>query len=259
MNYETLLVEVGDDFVATITLNRPESWNAFNTTMATELDLAFRELDADDDVRAIIVRGAGKSFCVGIDLNEFFGKTPTEYHAWVERMEHPLITITHMGTPVIAQVHGVAAANGCGIVAAADMAVAADDARMGLTAINVGLSCLGPVIPVTRIMGRKRSLEMLLFGELFKADDALAMGLVNKVVPPSDLETATRHWASLLAKKSPVAVQLSKKAFYATIDQEYHKAFDYMNEAFSRLCSTEDGQEGVKAFLEKRDPDWKGR
>ena len=259
MNYESLLVEVGDDYVATITLNRPESLNSFNTTMATELDLAFRELDADDDVRVIIVKGAGKAFCAGIDVNEFFGKTAFEYHAWIERMERPLVTITHMATPVIAQVHGIAAANGCGLVAAADMAVAGENARMGLTAINVGLTCVGPVVPVTRILGRKRSLEMLLFGELFKADEALAMGLVNKVVPKADLETATRHWASLLAKKSPVAVQLSKQAFHATIDQEYHKAFDYMNEAFARLCTTEDAQEGVKAFLEKRDPEWKGR
>lgn len=160
---------------------------------------------------------------------------------------------------MIAQVQGIAAANGCGLVAAADIAVAAENARMGLTAINVGLSCMGPVIPVTRLLGRKRSLEMLLFGDLFKAQEALQLGLINKVVPNSDLEAATRHWASLLAKKSPVAVQMSKQAFYATLDQEYHKAFEYMNEAFARLCTTEDAREGVQAFLEKRDPVWKGR
>ena len=257
MNYDNLLVEIGDDFVAAVTLNRPEHLNTFNTPLARELVGVFEDLDRDTRVRVIVIKGQGKAFCAGIDIKEFFDKTTMEYRAWVELMEKPLFTISRMRKPVIAQVHGVAAANGAGLVAAADLAVAAENARIGLTAINVGLNCVGPVIPVSRSVGRKRALEMLFFGELVKAKDALEMGLVNKVVPADDLDGETRRWAARLAKKSPVAMQIAKQAFYAVADMDYNRSFDYMNEAFARLCSTDDAKEGVTAFLERRQPDWK--
>jgi len=205
----------------------------------------------------IIVKGMGKAFCAGIDVSDFFGKSTMEYREWIECMEMPLVTISRISKPVIAQVHGVAAANGAGLVAAADLAVASEDARLGLTAINVGLNCIGPVIPVTRSVGRKRALELLFYGELVNAQEALNMGLVNRVVPTADLERETRNWAAVLAQKSPVALQIAKKAFYAAADLDYYKAFEYMNEAFARLCSTEDAKEGINAFLEKRSPVWK--
>ena len=259
MSYENLLTEIGDDFVADITLNRPDQLNTFNTPLAGELVQALEELDADTNVRVIIVKGAGKAFCAGIDVNELKGKTAMEYKAWIEHMEKPLVTISRMSKPVIAQVQGVAAANGAGLVAAADLAIAADNTRFGLTAINVGLNCIGPVVPVTRSVGRKRALELLLYGDLIKAPVALEMGLLNRVVPNGDLENETRNWAATLARKSPVAVQISKKAFYAAADLDYYKAFEYMNEAFARLCTTEDAKEGVNAFFEKRVPEWKLR
>ncbi|MFZ0131498.1 MAG: enoyl-CoA hydratase-related protein [Desulfobacterales bacterium] len=259
MSTENLLVDIGEDHVAAITLNRPEQLNTFNTELARGLVTALEELDREDRARVIIIKGAGQAFCAGIDIKEFFGKTAMEYRAWIETMEKPLVTISRMRTPVIAQVQGVAAANGAGLVAAADLAVAADNARIGLTAINVGLNCVGPVIPVSRSVGRKRALELLFFGELLKAGEALDMGLVNKVVPADELEAATRRWAARLAKKSPVALQIAKKAFYASADMEYTQAFDYMNEAFARLCTSEDATEGVKAFLDRRTPEWKER
>ena len=259
MNYETLIVETGKDFVAAITLNRPDHLNTFNTPLATELEQAFHELDADENVRVIIIKGAGKAFCAGIDVNELPDKSALQYRDWIGRMEKPLVTISRLAKPVIAQVHGVAAANGAGLVAAADLAVAADNARLGLTAINVGLNCIGPVVPVTRSVGRKRALELLFYGDLIKAAEALNMGLVNRVVPAADLEAETRRWAADLARKSPIAVQISKKAFYTAADLDYYKAFAYMNEAFARLCTTEDAKEGVQAFFEKRVPQWKLR
>ncbi|MBN2539381.1 MAG: enoyl-CoA hydratase/isomerase family protein, partial [Deltaproteobacteria bacterium] len=149
------------------------------------------------------------------------------------------------------------AANGAGLVAAADLAVAGENTRIGLTAINVGLNCIGPVIPVTRSVGRKRALELLFYGDLITAREALSMGLVNRVVPEADLDTETRSWAAILAQKSPVALQIAKKAFYTAADLDYYKAFEYMNEAFARLCSTEDAGEGISAFKEKRNPVWK--
>lgn len=256
---ESVLVDVLENHIGEITLNRPESLNTFTLALASELDAALRRLDGDPAVRVIILKGAGKGFCAGIDVGDFFGKTTTAYREWIESMETPLITISHMKKPVIAQVHGVAAANGAGLVAACDLAIAADNARMGLTAINVGLNCVGPVIPVTRSVGRKRAMELLLYGELIKAPAALDMGLINRIVPAADLEMETRRWASALAAKSPLALQIAKSAFYAAADLSYDKAFSFMNEAFARLCSTEDAEEGVSAFLEKRRPQWKER
>ena len=252
----SVMVTTLDDYVGEIALNRPDSLNTFTLDLASELSEALTRLDADKAVRVIIIKGAGKAFCAGIDVGDFFGKSTLEYREWIECMETPLITMSRMKKPVIAQVHGVAAANGAGLVAAADLAVMADNARMGLTAINVGLNCVGPVVAVSRSVGRKKALEMLLYGDLIKAPAALEMGLVNKVVPADELETETRKWAAVLAEKSPIAVQNAKSGFYAAADLEYDKAFGLMNEYFARLCSSADAKEGVSAFLEKRKPNW---
>jgi enoyl-CoA hydratase/carnithine racemase len=255
--YENIIVEIGDDFVAEVTLARPSSLNTFNFPLAKELNQALQELDAEDQTRVIILKGAGKAFCAGIDISDFSEKSVMEYRDWIGCMEIPLVTIGRISKPVIAQVHGVAAANGAGLVAAADLATAGENARLGLTAINVGLNCIGPVIPVTRSVGRKRALELLFYGDLITAGEALSMGLINRVIPEADLDRETRKWAAVLAQKSPLALQIAKKAFYAAADLEYYKAFEYMNEAFARLCATEDAKEGIRAFLEKRSPVWK--
>jgi len=258
MPYENLIVETSDTFVGEITLNRPEQMNTFTSGLSQDLYDALLEMDRDAGVRVILLKGAGRAFCAGIDVNELFGKSAQEYRAWIEHMERPLVTIAKLSKPVIAQVQGVAAANGMGLVAACDVAIAADNTKMGLTAINVGLNCVGPVIPVSKSIGRKKALELLLYGDLVKAPDALAMGLINRVVPKEDLEQEARDWAESLARRSPVAVQIAKKAYYAAEDMNYDKQFEYMNEAFARLCTTEDAKEGVSAFFEKRNPEWKG-
>lgn len=259
MAYKTVLFELGDNYVGSITLNRPEQLNAFSTQMATELRGALAEMEADDRVRVIIVKASGKAFCAGIDLNELQGKSALEYQRWFELMESPLAAISTMSKPVIAQVNGVAAANGAGLVAACDLAIAADSARLGLTAINVGLNCVGPVVPVARSIGRKRALELLFFGDLVPASRALELGLVNRVVAKDDLDRETMAWAEALAQKSPLALQIAKRAYYVAEDMDYHKAFEYMHEAFARLCSTDDAKEGVAAFLEKRPARWTER
>jgi len=256
MHYLHLTVSREEEHIAVITLNRPEHLNTFNTAMAQELVDAMEILDADSDVRVMILKGAGKVFCAGIDVTELSGKTTLEYREWVERMENPLLTMSRLKKPVVAQVHGVAAANGAGLVAAADLATASETARIGLTAINVGLNCVGPVLPVRRSLGRKRALEMLFFGELIPAPEALAWGLINRIFPAGKLDEATLAWARVLARKSPIALQIAKSAFYTAEDLDYRRAFDYMNEAFARLCSTDDAKEGVAAFFEKRHPKW---
>lgn len=254
---EHLILTKHENFVGSITLNRPENLNTFNTPMAAELARALLDYDADPTIRVILVRGAGKAFCAGIDVNELADKSTLEYRAWIEHMEQPLITIAKMKKPVIAQVQGVAAANGMGLVAAADLAIGAENVKMGLTAINVGLNCVGPILPVARCIGRKKALELLLYGDLIKADEALRLGLINKTAPKDELDEAAMAWAAELARKSPLAVQIAKKSFYASEDMDYLHQFDLMNEAFARLCSSEDAKEGVQAFFEKRKPEWK--
>lgn len=256
MNPSDIIIEKGSNHIATLTLNRPDHMNTFSSRMASELNDAFISLDNDPDVRVILVKGSGKAFCAGIDVNELEGKTTIEYRQWIEKMEQPLVTISKIDTPVIAQLHGIAAANGMGLIAAADLVIAADQSKMGLTAINVGLNCVGPVIPVSRCVGRKKALELLLYGRLIKAPEALSLGLINKIVSAEELESETLKWAKELAEKSPVAVRIAKTAFYKSEDMTYEQQFAYMNEAFARLCSTDDAKEGVNAFFERRNPVW---
>ncbi|WP_321418919.1 enoyl-CoA hydratase-related protein [uncultured Desulfobacter sp.] len=256
MAYETIITQTLEGHVATVTLNRAEAMNTFSSQMAEELYDALNVFEVACDVRVILIKGAGRAFCAGIDVNELKGKTTNQYREWIEKMEAPLVLISKMHTPVIAQVHGAAAANGMGLVAASDLAIAADNVKMGLTAINVGLNCVGPVIPVARCVGQKKALELLLYGELIKADQALALGLINRIVPKDELDEAALAWARDLAKKSPMAVKIAKSAFYASRDMPYEAQFAYMNEAFARLCDTNDAKEGVAAFFEKRPPVW---
>lgn len=258
MSYQTVIVEQ-KGHVGVITLNRPKAMNTFSSEMARELNQALIQLDNDKGVRVVVVKGAGKAFSVGIDVSEFFGKSQREYREWVGLMEQMNHAIAYMKKPIIASVHGFAVANGAGLLAACDLAVVAAGTKIGTTAINVGLFCMGPAVPLSRALGRKRCMEMLLTGDMVSAEDAERWGLVNKVVPLDQLEEATMALANKLAEKSPLALQMGKQAFYGMSDMEFGKALQYSNEAFAALCMTEDATEGINAFLEKRKPEWKER
>ncbi len=255
MDYNTVLVDQ-EKHVGVITLNRPQTMNTFSTEMAKELNRALIQLDNDPDIRVVVIKGAGKAFSVGVDVSEFFGKSQKEYRDWVSPMEQMHHVIGKMKKPVIASVHGFAVANGAGLLAAADLAIAAEGTKIGTTAINVGLFCMGPAVPLARHMGKKRCLEMLLNGDMIDAETAERWGLVNQVVPPGDLESATMALADKLAQKSPLALQMGKEAFYGMADMAFGKALEYSNEMFAALCVTEDAAEGINAFLEKRKPVW---
>ena len=256
MPYENIAVD-HSNHVGIVTLNRPEHFNTFNSGLAMELNRALIELENDKNIRVVVIKGAGKAFCTGIDVSEFFGKSHNEYRQWVELMEQAVHVIAYMKKPVIASAHGFAVANGAGIIAACDLAVVAEGTKIGATAVNVGLFCMGPAVPLSRSLGRKRCLEMLMTGEMIEAKDAERWGLVNKVVPLDTLEEETMSLANKLAEKSPLALQMGKEAFYGMADLEYSKALKYSKEAFAALCITDDAQEGVDAFLKKRKPVWK--
>jgi enoyl-CoA hydratase/carnithine racemase len=258
MTYDTVIVD-REDHVGIATLNRPQQLNTFSSQMATELNHALIELDNDKKVRVVVVKGAGKAFSTGIDLSEYFGKSLREYRKWVGLMEQMNHVIAYMKKPVIASVHGYAVANGAGLIAACDLAVVAEGTKIGTTAINVGLFCMGPAVPLSRSLGRKRSLELLLTGDMIDAQDAERWGLVNRVVPVDQLEKATMALANKLAEKSPLALQMGKQSFYRMSDMEFGKALEYSNETFAALCLTEDAHEGIDAFLKKRKPAWKER
>ena len=256
MKYNDVIVGKNNQ-IGIITLNRPKDYNTFNVSMATDLNNALYEFENDIDTRVIIIKGAGKNFCVGIDVKDLEGKTNLEYFKWVELMEQMSITIASMGKPVIASVHNVAVANGIGLVAACDLAIASENARFGATAVNVGLFCMGPAVPLSRSLGRKRALELLLTGDMIDSTEAERIGLINKVVPNDKLEEETMKLALKLAKKSPIALQLGKKSFYKMEDLSFAEALDLTNNHFATLCTTEDAHEGVDAFLNKRNPQWK--
>lgn len=258
MSYEALLVDIRDH-IGTITFNRPESLNTFNTTLAMEFSRALQSLEDEEEVRVVVVQGQGKAFCAGIDIKELEGKQAVDYYAWVQQMEEMSLQIARMGTPVIASVQDLAVANGIGVVASADLAIAAEGARFGATAVNVGLFCMGPAVPLARNLGRKKALELLLTGEMIDSEEAYRIGLVNKVVPKDELDSATHNMAVKIAQKSPLAVRMGKKSFYSMEDLDYASAFEMVNNHFAILCSTEDAHEGVGAFLNKRPPKWKGR
>jgi enoyl-CoA hydratase/carnithine racemase len=247
MPFETILIEKKDK-ISVITLNRPQKFNTFNTQMAEELNATLRQLDEDVEVQVVIIKGAGKVFSTGIDVSEFHGKTPSEYHRWLTPMDQMHLTIASMGKPVIAMVHGFAVANGAGLVAAADFAIMAEDAKFGTTAINVGLLCTGPIIPMSYGLGKKKTLEMLLSGDMIDAREAERLGLVNKVVPADKLEEETFAFAQKLINKSPIA-----------IDMPFRQRFVLNSEIMTRLSTTEDAHEGINAFIEKRKPVWKGK
>ena len=258
MEKNLVLVEK-KEAIGIITLNRPEEMNTFNVPFAGALNETLRDLDQDDEVRVVVIQAAGKHFSTGISLKEFQDKSPKELRDFLHAMDEFYHTIPRMKKPVIASVKGAAVANGAGLVFACDLAVAADTAKLGTTAINVGLICLGPAVPLARMVSRKKTLEMVLTGNIISATEAERLGLINKVVPADELESATMDLAAQIARKSPLAVQIGKSGIYGLSETPYHQALDYMDELFASLCATEDALEGINAFLEKRDPVWKLR
>jgi enoyl-CoA hydratase/carnithine racemase len=243
---------------ARITLNRPEKRNALSLGLMEELIRALEAVSADPEVRTIVVEGAGPGFSAGHDLSEMVGRDLAFYQRLFDVCTVLMETIHRVPQPVIAKVHGVATAAGCQLVAACDLAVAAETARFGTPGVKIGLFCSTPMVPLSRAVGRKRALEMLLTGELVDAQRALDWGLVNLVVPEEALEDAVAELAERIGRSSPLTVAIGKEAFYAQMELDEHRAYDLTKSVMAANALAGDAQEGMGAFLEKRAPTWKG-
>jgi enoyl-CoA hydratase/carnithine racemase len=252
------VVVARDGVVARITLNRPDKRNALSLELMEELIQALDGVAADPEVRAVVIEGAGVAFSAGHDLSEMVGRDLPFYQRLFDVCTELMEKIHRVPQPVIAKVHGIATAAGCQLVAACDLAVAADDARFATPGVKIGLFCSTPMVPLSRAIGRKRALEMLLTGELVDARTALEWGLVNRVVPSEQLDDAVAELVDAIARSSPLTVGIGKEAFYAQVELDERRAYDLTKAVMSMNSLADDAQEGICAFLEKRDPSWTG-
>jgi enoyl-CoA hydratase/carnithine racemase len=256
--HESLSFETEGD-LAVITLNRPNRRNALSLELMRELIDCLGHIGKDRSLRAVILASAGKVFSSGHDLSEMVGRDINEYRQLFDVCSDLMATIQSVPQPVIAQVQGIATAAGCQLVATCDLAVASNQAAFATPGVKIGLFCTTPMVALSRAIGRKRALQMLLTGEMVDAVTAADWGLVNMVVPAAELAEATRKLARRIAEASPLTVALGKEAFYAQIDLDQPKAYAYAKEVMSMNSLAADAQEGISAFLGKRQPCWVGK
>ena len=244
---------------ARITLNRPAQRNALSLELMGEVVAALDELGGDAGVRAIVIEGAGPAFCAGHDLGEMAGRDLAFYQRVFDACTEMMEALHRVPQPVIARVHGIATAAGCQLVASCDLAVAASSARFATPGVKIGLFCSTPMVPLSRAVGRKRALEMLLTGTPIDAATALDWGLLNRVVPDDALDAAVAKLVTAIARSSSLTVGIGKRAFHDQIDLDESRAYDLTKTVMAMNMLAADAQEGIGAFLEKREPTWTGR
>jgi enoyl-CoA hydratase/carnithine racemase len=254
--YEHVLVREGT--IAIITMNRPERRNALSLAMMTELIAALRMLAAQPQTRVVVLAGNGPAFSAGHDLREMTGRDINAYRRIFDVCTQLMAAVQEIPQPVIARVHGIATAAGCQLVATCDLVIAADAAKFATPGVKIGLFCTTPMVALSRAVGRKRALEMLLTGVAIDARTAMEWGLVNRVVPASQLDETVQALAEQIAEASSLTVAIGKQAFYTQIDLDQPKAYAYAKEVMSMNALAVDAQEGMSAFVEKREPCWKG-
>jgi enoyl-CoA hydratase/carnithine racemase len=245
--------------IATILLNRPEKRNALSLGMMLELTECLETIGGSLEARAVVLRAAGKVFCSGHDLGEMTGRNIAEYRRIFDVCSELMLKVQAIPQPVVAEVQGIATAAGCQLVATCDLAVAAEEAAFATPGVKIGLFCTTPMVALTRAVGRKRALQMLLTGQLVDAHTAAEWGLINQVVPAAELQAASRSLACKIAEASPLVIGLGKQAFYTQIDLDQPKAYGYAKEVMSMNALAADAKEGITAFLEKRAPCWTGK
>ncbi|MBW1698173.1 MAG: enoyl-CoA hydratase [Deltaproteobacteria bacterium] len=258
MTYEEIRFKT-DGVLAFLTLNNPHKANALSRKMIAEMIDVLTRLGLDDSIKVLIIRAEGKHFCAGHYLAEMVDGGIKEYKNIFDQCSRMMELIHEIPQPVIAQVQGVATAAGCQLVAWCDLAVAEERARFATPGVKIGLFCTTPGVALSRAIGRKAAMEMLLTGRYVSADEAKQMGLINRVVPLEELESQTIKMARQIAEASRFVIAIGKQGFYAQVDQQDRKAMDLAKHTITMNLAAEDAQIGIKAFLEKRTPVWKNR
>jgi enoyl-CoA hydratase/carnithine racemase len=259
MDFEHLALESGSP-VTRLILDRPERRNALSLALMTEMLAALEHVGDDASTQVLVIEGRGPAFSAGHDLAEIVANRDRGVYDALFATCVELMTCLHtIPQPVIAKVHGVATAAGCQLVAACDLAIAADNARFATPGVNIGLFCSTPMVPISRTVGRKRVLEMLFTGDMIDAATAAEWGLVNRVVPPEQLDAAVLELALRIARTSPTVLALGKRAFYDQEGMDERAAYGLACAVMVDNALLDDAHEGMHAFLEKRKPEWRRR
>lgn len=245
--------------VVRLTLNRPKAYNSLSVGLMTALQTELDTVKADRSVKVVIIAANGPGFCAGHDLKEIRANPGRQSAEALFRQCSTLMqSIVALPQPVIARVHGIATAAGCQLVASCDLAVAAETARLATPGVNIGLFCSTPMVALSRNVSRKHAMEMLLTGEMVDAYRAYDFGLVNRVVPEDELDSTILSMARLIASKSPLTVKTGKEAFYRQLEMPLSQAYDYASRVMTENLLARDAEEGIDAFIEKREPKWQG-
>ncbi len=247
------------DGIAVITLNMPDQRNPLSVDMMTAVTRALEDVAVDESARVVIIKGAGRVFSSGHNLREMVGRELEDQQRIFDVCTEMMQTVQRIPQPVIAQVHGVAAAAGCQLVAACDLAVAAESTVFLTPGVKIGLFCSTPMVAVSRAIGRKRAMEMLLTGDAIDARTAADWGLINRAVADDQLEQATRELAEKISSASPLTIRIGKEAFYQQVERTQEEAYELMSRTMAENAVTCDAQEGFDAFLGKRTPVWQGK
>lgn len=259
---DPILIREDKNAIATLTLNAPKSLNALSDAMLDTLQAEFDALKDDASIRVIILKGAGKAFCAGHDLKEMTAGRQGEdkgrayFQALFAKCARLMESIPRLPQPVIAQAHGIATAAGCQLVASCDLAFAAEGTRFGVNGVNIGLFCSTPMVALSRNIARKQAFEMLTTGQFINSARAAELGLINREVPHDALDAETFALAETLAAKLGVAVKIGKQAFYEQLPMNLGDAYAYTAEVMVENMLYRDTEEGINAFIEKRDPTW---
>ncbi|MDA0369159.1 MAG: enoyl-CoA hydratase [Proteobacteria bacterium] len=260
-NEPVLLRDTLEDGIVRLTLNRPKAANSLSHDLVHSLHAAFLDLANDETVRVVILAGAGKNFCAGHDLTESIAaaKDPASKREANIAASAMIMAINRCPKPVIARIQGVATAAGCQLAASCDLVFATTEARFATPGVNIGLWCLAPQVAVSRAIAPKHAMQMLLTGKMIDAATAVRFGLVNEAVAPDALDARLLEIAREIASKSAPAVAMGKESFYRQLEMDVPGAYAMVDELIYRAIQTDDAQEGISAFLEKRKPVWKGR
>lgn len=253
-----LLLREDRDGICTLTLNRPAARNALSRDLMAAVQTELDRLREDASVKVVVIAATGPAFCAGHDLKEVRSLDRSAYLDLFQQCSRMMMSIVNLPKPVIARVQGMATAAGCQLVASCDLAYAVPEARFATPGVNIGLFCSTPMVALSRNVGRKKAMEMLLSGRPITAEEACAAGLINDVVVADRLDAKVTEMAGLIAGKSPLTLAIGKEAFYRQVDMPLEDAYAYASEVMATNMQARDAEEGIDAFLEKRPPRWQG-